>query len=92
VASESYAIPIKPRPDQKLETLRAAFLRVIKATNTPVKIGVRGRPMAVLSDRIERPERARTSRMRSRKTSSASIGRSFPLIHCRCWERRREVV
>jgi hypothetical protein len=42
VASESYAIPIKPRPDQKLETLRAAFLRVIKATNTPVKISVRG--------------------------------------------------
>ena len=42
VGPESFAIPIKLRPDQKLETLRAAFVRVIKATNAPVKIGVRG--------------------------------------------------
>jgi hypothetical protein len=42
VGPESFAIPIKLRPDQKSATLRAAFLRVIKATNAPVKIGLRG--------------------------------------------------
>jgi hypothetical protein len=43
VGPESFAIPIKLRPDQKsATTLRSAFLRVIKATNAPVKIGLRG--------------------------------------------------
>ena len=42
VGPESHAIPITLRPGQKLETLRAAFVRGIKATNAPVKIAVRG--------------------------------------------------
>ena len=41
VAPESQAIPIRPRPDQKLTTLRAAIRRIAKATGSAVNVGVR---------------------------------------------------
>ncbi len=42
VAPESQAIPIKPRPDQKVATLRVAINRVLKSTGAKVNVGVRG--------------------------------------------------
>jgi len=42
VAPESAAIPVKPKPDQKLTTLRAAITRVVKESGSAVNVGVRG--------------------------------------------------
>ena len=42
VAPESTAIPVRPRLDQKLTTLRAAITRVVKETGSAVNVGVRG--------------------------------------------------
>ncbi len=41
VAPASQAIPITPRPDQKLTTLRAAIRRIAKEAGSTVNVGVR---------------------------------------------------